>query len=229
MEIWLVILKRWQNINMRATNILLKRVFDIFFGILGLLIFAPLFILIGVLIKIDSRGPVFFKQERIGIHKRIYSIYKFRSMVVNAENIGAGIFNMKNDSRVTRVGNFLRNTSLDETPQFINIIMGDMSFVGPRPPVSYELGDLSQLTQEFNNRFRMRPGVTGLAQVNGRNELSWNEKVVYDNRYIELFEKYGILIDIKLLFLTVIKIIKNEGSHEMSENVERDRKRINRG
>jgi lipopolysaccharide/colanic/teichoic acid biosynthesis glycosyltransferase len=214
---------------MRATNILLKRVFDIFFGILGLLIFAPLFILIGVLIKIDSRGPVFFKQERIGIHKRIYSIYKFRSMVVNAENIGAGIFNMKNDSRVTRVGNFLRNTSLDETPQFINIIMGDMSFVGPRPPVSYELGDLSQLTQEFNNRFRMRPGVTGLAQVNGRNELSWNEKVVYDNRYIELFEKYGILIDIKLLFLTVIKIIKNEGSHEMSENVERDRKRINRG
>ncbi len=200
---------------MKTVNTLLKRVFDIFFGILGLLIFFPLFILIGVLIKTDSRGPIFFKQERVGLHKNIYSIYKFRTMVVNAENMGTGIFNMKNDSRVTRVGNFLRNTSLDEIPQFINIIMGSMSFVGPRPPVSYELGNLQELTQEFNDRFKMKPGVTGLAQVNGRNELSWDEKVKYDNRYIELFEKYGALIDIKLLFLTVVKIIKNEGSHEI--------------
>jgi len=214
---------------MKTVNTLLKRVFDIFFGILGLLIFFPLFILIGVLIKTDSRGPIFFKQERVGLHKNIYSIYKFRTMVVNAENMGTGIFNMKNDSRVTRVGNFLRNTSLDEIPQFINIIMGSMSFVGPRPPVSYELGNLQELTQEFNDRFKMKPGVTGLAQVNGRNELSWDEKVKYDNRYIELFEKYGVLIDIKLLFLTVVKIIKNEGSHEISENVERDRKRIDKG
>ena len=213
---------------MKTVNTLIKRIFDIFFGILGLLIFFPLFILIGVLIKTDSRGPIFFKQERVGLHKNIYSIYKFRTMVVNAENMGTGIFNMKNDSRVTRVGNFLRNTSLDEIPQFINIIMGSMSFVGPRPPVSYELGNLQELTQEFNDRFRMKPGVTGLAQVNGRNELSWDEKVKYDNRYIELFEKYGVLIDIKLLFLTVIKIIKNEGSHEISENVERDRKRIDK-
>lgn len=213
---------------MKTVNTLLKRIFDIFFGILGLLIFFPLFMLIGVLIKTDSRGPIFFKQERVGLHKKIYSIYKFRTMVVNAENMGTGIFNMKNDSRVTRVGNLLRNTSLDEIPQFINIIMGSMSFVGPRPPVSYELGNLQELTQEFNDRFRMKPGVTGLAQVNGRNELSWDEKVKYDNRYIELFEKYGVLIDIKLLFLTVVKIIKNEGSHEISENVERDRKRIDK-
>jgi undecaprenyl phosphate N,N'-diacetylbacillosamine 1-phosphate transferase len=213
---------------MKTVNILLKRIFDIFFGILGLLIFFPLFILIGVSIKIDSRGPIFFKQERVGLHKKIYSIYKFRTMVVNAENMGTGIFNMKNDSRVTRVGNFLRNTSLDEIPQFINIIMGSMSFVGPRPPVSYELGNLQKLTQEFNDRFRMKPGVTGLAQVNGRNELSWDEKVEYDNKYIELFKKYGILIDIKLILLTIVKIIKNEGSHETTENVERDMKRINR-
>jgi len=160
------------------------------------------------------------------MHKKIYPIYKFRSMVVNAENMGAGIFNMRNDNRVTRVGSFLRSTSLDEMPQFINIIMGDMSFVGPRPPVSYELGDLNKLNQEFENRFRMKPGITGLAQVSGRNELSWDEKVRYDNRYIELFEKYGILIDIKLLLLTVVKIIKNEGGYEISENIERDRKRI---
>jgi len=211
---------------MKTLNIFLKRAFDIFFGILGLLVFTPLFILIGVSIKIDSKGPIIFKQERVGMHKKIYPIYKFRSMVVNAENMGAGIFNMRNDNRVTRVGSFLRSTSLDEMPQFINIIMGDMSFVGPRPPVSYELGDLNKLNQEFENRFRMKPGITGLAQVSGRNELSWDEKVRYDNRYIELFEKYGILIDIKLLLLTVVKIIKNEGGYEISENIERDRKRI---
>jgi len=211
---------------MKTLNIFLKRAFDIFFGILGLLVFTPLFILIGVSIKIDSKGPIIFKQERVGMHKKIYPIYKFRSMVVNAENMGAGIFNMRNDNRVTRVGSFWRSTSLVEMPQFINIIMGDMSFVGPRPPVSYELGDLNKLNQEFENRFRMKPGITGLAQVSGRNELSWDEKVRYDNRYIELFEKYGILIDIKLLLLTVVKIIKNEGGYEISENIERDRKRI---
>lgn len=206
----------------------IKRVFDLILGVLGLISAFPLFLIIALFIKIESKGNIFFKQARLGKNLEPFFIYKFRSMVEGAEAMEAGIFNEIDDSRITRIGNLLRNTSLDEIPQLLNIIKGDMSFVGPRPPVTYELGDLNQLTQEFNDRFRMKPGVTGLAQVNGRNELSWDEKVKYDNRYIELFAKYGILIDIKLLFLTIVKIIKNEGSHELSENVERDRKRIDK-
>lgn len=207
-------------------NHILKRLFDIVFGVIGIIIVSPLFIIIAIAIKLDSKGSIFFKQARLGKDKKPYMIYKFRSMVENAENIGTGIFNMKNDSRVTKVGQFLRDTSLDEFPQFINIIKGDMSFVGPRPPVTYELGDLDELSQEFEDRFRMKPGVTGLAQVSGRNELSWDEKVKYDNKYIEDFNKLGILLDIKLILLTIVKVLKNEGSHELSENVEKDMARI---
>jgi len=213
---------------MHAFNLFIKRIFDLFFGVFGLIVLLPLLVLIIAGIKLDSKGPVFFSQARLGLNKRPFNIYKFRSMVVDAENMEEGIFNVKNDNRITKIGHFLRNTSLDEIPQLINILKGDMSFVGPRPPVTYELGDLNKLTPEFESRFKMKPGVTGLAQVSGRNELSWDEKVKYDNRYIDLFEKYGVLIDIKLILLTIVKVIKNEGSHEISENVGRDRKRINR-
>jgi undecaprenyl phosphate N,N'-diacetylbacillosamine 1-phosphate transferase len=204
-----------------------KRIFDLSFGVVGGVTTFPLLVLIGILIKIDSRGPILFKQSRLGKNKKPYIIYKFRTMVVGAEDMDAGIFNMKNDKRITKFGNFLRNTSIDEIPQLINIIKGDMSFVGPRPPVTYELGDLDKLTSKFESRFDMKPGVTGLAQVSGRNELSWDEKVTYDNRYIELFNKWGILIDIKLIMLTILKVVKNEGSHELIENVKKDKKRIN--
>jgi len=192
-----------------------------------LVLFFPIFIVISCLVKLDSKGPVLFSQLRLGLNKKPYKIYKFRSMVVDAENMREGIFNVENDKRITKVGNFLRNTSLDEVPQLINIFKGDMSFVGPRPPVIYELGDLNKLTPEFESRFEMKPGVTGLAQVSGRNELSWDEKVVFDNQYIALFNKWGILIDIKLILLTIVKVIKNEGSHEIAENVEKDKRRIN--
>ena len=210
------------------SSMIVKRVFDIFFGILGGVIFFPLFFVIGVLIKVDSEGPALFRQVRLGVNKKPYIMYKFRSMVVGAENMEAGIFNITNDNRVTKFGNFLRNSSIDEMPQLINIIKGDMSFVGPRPALTYELGDLDKLAPKFESRFDVKPGVTGLAQVNGRNELSWNEKVVYDNRYIELFKKWGIFIDIKIVLLTIVKVIKNEGSHEIVENVEIDKKRINK-
>jgi lipopolysaccharide/colanic/teichoic acid biosynthesis glycosyltransferase len=211
---------------MKQFHDIVKRLFDVVFGIIGFVFVSPLFVIVAIAIKLDSKGDIFFKQARLGKDKKPYMIYKFRSMVTNAENMGAGIFNMKNDSRVTKVGQFLRDTSIDELPQFINIINGTMSFVGPRPPVTYELGDLDDLTQEFNDRFRIKPGVTGLAQVSGRNELSWDEKVKFDNQYIEDFYKWGILIDIKLVLLTICKVIKNEGSHEIEENVEKDMARI---
>ncbi|WP_318435502.1 sugar transferase [Photobacterium leiognathi] len=204
----------------------LKRIFDLFFSIVGIILFSPFFIIIPILIKRESDGPVLFKQDRIGINGKIFSIYKFRSMVVNAENIGGGLFNTADDPRVTRVGNFLRNTSLDEIPQFLNILKGDMSFVGPRPPVTYELGDYNDWDEDLKKSFSIKPGVTGLAQVSGRNELNWDQKTKYNLEYLEKEKKYGLIYDVKIILLTIYKVIKNEGCHELSENIEKDKERI---
>lgn len=209
-------------------NEFIKRTFDIIFSLIGIIICSPVFIIVPILIKIDSPGPVFFKQARIGKDGKVFYIYKFRSMVVNAENMENGLFNTKDDPRITRLGNFLRNSSLDEVPQFINIMKGDMSFVGPRPPVTYELGSYDSWNEELKKSFSVKPGVTGLAQVSGRNELNWDQKTVFNLRYIENQKKYGLLYDIKIILLTIYKVIKNEGSHELEDNVEQDRKRINK-
>ena len=133
-------------------------------------------------------------------------MYKFRTMIENAENMGTGLFNYENDFRITKVGNFLRKSSLDELPQLLNIIKGDMAVVGPRPPVTYELGSYEDLNAEYKRRFTVLPGITGLAQVSGRNELLWDEKVKYDNEYIDLIKKYGFLIDIKIIALTFLNV-----------------------
>lgn len=195
---------------------------DIIGALFFIALFFPVYIIIAIIVKIDSKGPIFFKQLRLGKDGKEYYIYKFRSMVVNAEKMGTGLFNYANDPRVTKVGNFIRNTSLDEIPQIFNILKGDMSFVGPRPPVNYELGNYKDFTGELKKRFRVKPGVTGYAQVNGRNELSWDEKIVFDNKYIEDFYKWGILLDIRIIFITIIKVIKNEGSVELEENAKAD-------
>lgn len=204
----------------------LKRTFDVLFSIIGILVFIPFFIIIAIVIKIDSKGPIFFKQKRIGLDGKFFSILKFRSMIVNAEKVGTGIFNYKDDPRVTKIGKFLRGYSMDELPQIFNILSGDMSFVGPRPPVTYELGDYEHFEDELKKRFKVKPGVTGYAQINGRNELSWDEKIKFDNQYIKDFHKWGVLLDIKIIVVTIIKVIKREGSHELLENAEKDKARI---
>ena len=135
-------------------------------------------------------------------------------MVVGAEKAEMGLFNYANDSRVTHIGRKLRDTSLDELPQLINILKGDMSFVGPRPAVTYELGEFETLNKRYRKRFEVLPGITGLAQVSGRNEINWDKKVDYDNKYIDLFQKVGIWIDIKILFQTFIKVIKHSDIYE---------------
>ena len=142
-------------------------------------------------------------------------MYKFRSMVVNAETIGAGIFNFQNDPRVTTFGRFLRNSSIDELPQLINILKGDMSVIGPRPSVVNELGDYTTLNKKYKKRFSMKAGLTGLAQVEGRNDINWDEKVTFDNQYIDLFDRYGVLIDIKLILLSFIKVFKKDEIYEV--------------
>ncbi len=202
-------------------NKFLKRTFDILISFLMILLLLPLWIIMPIIIKIDSKGPVFFKQERRTKNGRIFKMYKFRSMVVNAEKQGAGLFNYENDPRVTKVGRFLRSSSIDELPQLFNVFKGDLSIVGPRPCVVYELGDFETLNAKYKKRFSVRAGITGLAQIKGRNENSWEEKVMYDNQYIDLFKKQGILIDIKILFGTVGKVFgkKNICEEKIDESL----------
>ena len=191
-----------------------KRIFDRVVSGLALIILSPLFLVIAVCIKLDSKGVIFFKQKRLGVNGKVFEMYKFRSMVPNAENMAAGLFNYENDPRVTKVGRFLRNSSLDELPQLYNVWKGDMSLVGPRPCVEYELGDYETLNRRYKKRFVVKPGITGLAQVKGRNDNDWEEKVRYDNRYIDLFRKYGCIVDLKILFLTVTKVFEKSDIYE---------------
>jgi lipopolysaccharide/colanic/teichoic acid biosynthesis glycosyltransferase len=195
----------------------LKRCMDLLFSIIAVIILSPVFVVIAAAIKIDTKGPVLFKQDRLTKDGRLFTMYKFRTMIENAEHMGTGLFNYADDFRVTKVGKVLRKSSLDELPQLFNIIKGDMSIVGPRPPVSYELGSYDDLNDEYKRRFTVLPGLTGLAQITGRNELPWDEKVKHDNRYIELFNKYGILIDIKVIFLTVVNVFKMKDIYEVKD------------
>ena len=178
------------------------------------MLLLPIWIIIPIAIKCDSKGPVFFKQERRTKKGKIFKMLKFRSMVVNAENMGTGLFNYENDPRVTKVGRFLRNTSIDELPQLFNIFAGKMSVVGPRQCVKNELGDFETLNRKYKKRFQMKAGLTGLAQVKGRNDIEWDKKVEFDNEYIDKFKKYGVFYDIKVLFLSVIKVFKKENIYE---------------
>ena len=196
-------------------HLLIKRIIDIIVSALVIVLCLPFWIIIPIAIKLDSNGPVFFKQSRRTKNGRLFNMLKFRSMVVNAEGTGTGLFNFENDPRVTKVGRFLRNTSLDELPQLFNILIGDMSIVGPRPCVSYELGDFDTLNKTYKKRFEAKAGLTGWAQIKGRNDISWPDKVIYDNEYIDLFKEKGIIIDIQIIFITALKVFKKENIYEV--------------
>lgn len=173
-----------------------------------LIILFPIFLISIFLILIFSGRPIFFYQDRLGKEFQIYKIIKFRTMKVNSEMSHTGLFTYKDDPRVTIIGKYLRLLSIDELPQLINVLKGDMSLVGPRPAVTYELGDINKLPKDYLNRFKIKPGITGLAQISGRNELSWDQKVKYDNQYIYTFNKYNILYDIYICIITPIKMLK---------------------
>lgn len=193
----------------RKINLLIKRVIDCLGSGIGLIIISPFLIIIAVLIKLSSKGPIFFKQERLGYHGKTFKIIKFRTMVVNAENIGSGIrINEKNDSRITKVGRFLRATSLDELPQLINVFVGDMSLVGPRPPVTYHpYKGYDNYPEWAKKRFEMRPGMTGLVQITTRSSATWDERIVVDNDYVD---KFSVLFDIKILLGTIKTVIEGK-------------------
>ncbi|WP_278244879.1 sugar transferase [Terrisporobacter glycolicus] len=183
---------------------------DIIFSLLLLIIGGIFLIIIGLVIKIDSPGPALFKQERLGLDGEVFKIYKFRSMCQGAEQKGTGVYSLKGDSRVTRVGKVVRATSIDELPQLINILKGEMSFIGPRPTLTYHPWKLEEYTEKQIQRFELRPGVTGLAQINGRKDLPWDERILYDVEYVR---NLSLMLDLKILLKTIVKVFK------MSDNV----------
>jgi sugar transferase EpsL len=192
-----------------------KRFIDVFCSAIILLFLWPVFLIIAIAIKLDSEGPVIFKQTRLGLDGKEFSIYKFRTMVVDAEK--GGVYSDDNDPRITRVGNILRKTSLDELSQIINILEGDMSFVGPRPPLTYHPWPIDEYTPEQLRMFEVRPGITGWAQINGRKAVEWNHRIELNVWYVD---NVSFLTDIKILFTTVLKVIKNEDNENVGATVQ---------
>ena len=203
--------------NFNATGLLYKRVLDIIGGLLGTIITLLLYPILGLAIKIDSPGPVLFKQKRVSRNGRVFDLYKFRSMYENAEELkkdlmaenqmNGAMFKVKNDPRITRVGKWLRKASLDEFPQFFNVLKGEMSLVGTRPPTPEEV---KVYLPQHLKRISMKPGITGLWQISGRNLITDFEKIVeLDCRYLE---NWRFLDDIKILFKTAIVVLKRKGA-----------------
>lgn len=194
-----------------------KRIFDILMSSVGLIVLSPLMLLIAILIKCEDGGPVIYKQKRVGKHEKIFRMYKFRSMVINADSLIAtlksknevkgAMFKIKDDPRVTKIGHFLRKHSLDELPQLINVLLGNMSLVGPRPPIPSEV---KQYTTYDKQRLYVVPGCTGLWQATERNSVGFNEMVLLDLKYIA---KASILFDFKIILKTVVIILKPNQSY----------------
>ena len=205
---------------------LVKRTSDIVIALLALVLLLPVWLIVALLIKLDSRGPVFFKQERVGMDGRVFLVYKFRTMYLNSDhrvhqeyqrkfiagdaaaNLGDDkrpAYKLSSDPRITRVGRWLRRSSLDEVPQLFNVLMGDMSVVGPRPPITYEV---EAYAPGHRRRLDMKPGLTGLWQVSGRNRLPFDEMVRLDLFYIE---NWSLLLDLKIILRTVLVILRGDG------------------
>lgn len=194
-------------------------------GVLGLLILWPVFLIIAVLIKLDSEGPVFFKQQRLGLKGKPFEIYKFRSMCVGAEQMGSGVYSNDGDPRVTKVGRILRATSLDELPQLINLANGTMHLISCRPPLLYHPWPLEEYSKEQLHMFDLRPGLTGWAQIHGRKDVEWNHRIELNCWYVD---HVSFLLDIKIFFITIVKVISNADNENIEETV-KEEKGIDRG
>lgn len=205
------------NRERRKLYLLLKRIFDFISSLIGLIIFFPIIIIIAVAIKLDSKGPIVFGHTRVGNNGKEIKVYKFRSMVKNAQEVFNNFtpeqkaefnknFKLENDPRITKVGKFLRKTSLDELPQLWNIIKGDMSVVGPRPIVKKEI---IKYGDSFKKVFSVKPGLTGYWQANGRSDTTYEERVAMDLYYVD---NRSLSLDFKIIIQTFVSVIKKEGA-----------------
>lgn len=196
---------------------IIKRTLDVLAAVIGSIVVSPIVLILAILVKIDSKGSVFFAHKRMGKDGKIIKVYKFRSMVINSEEILNNFtpeqkkefeknFKLENDPRITKMGNFLRKTSLDELPQLINILKGDMSVVGPRPIIQKEVAKYGEYAEKL---FSVKPGLTGYWQANGRSDTTYEERVEMDMYYID---NRSLSLDIKIIFKTIISVIKKEGA-----------------
>lgn len=184
----------------------IKRVMDFILSLIGIIILSPLFIVIMVAIKLDSKGPVFFEQKRVGIHKTYFTIFKFRTMRISAPKNEPTHLMQDPDRYITKVGKILRKTSLDELPQIVNILLGSMAIIGPRPAL-WNQYDLIEERDKYGAN-DILPGLTGLAQINGRDELPIKVKAEYDGKYAA---RMGLLMDLRCFFGTIFSVLKSEG------------------
>lgn len=186
-----------------------KRPMDIILSLIGLIILSPILLIVGMLIRIKLGSPIIFKQKRPGLNEEIFIMYKFRTMTDEKDKDGKLL---SNNIRLTKFGRILRSMSIDELPELINVLKGDMSLIGPRPLlVEY----LPRYNKYQARRHEVRPGITGLAQVNGRNAISWEDKFNYDVDYVE---NYNLIMDIKILMQTVFKVVKRENVNQSEKN-----------
>lgn len=192
---------------MRSVNLFLKRLMDILVALIALIIAFPVMLLVAIGVKLDSKGPIFFTQLRVGKDAKNFNIFKFRTMTVGADKVKDGLQVKAGDSRITSLGKFLRKTSLDELPQFINVLRGDISLVGPRPGLPEQL---KYFSEEQFGRVKMKPGITGLATVNGRASIPWSKRIELDLEYIE---RFSIWLDIKIMFKTVYIVLSGKDTY----------------
>lgn len=204
---------------MKKKYFIIKKIIDFVLSLLGIIVLSPLFLIFAIIIKIESRGPVFFKQKRVGKNKEYFNILKFRSMRTDTPKDMPTHMLKNADAYITKFGNFMRKTSLDELPQLINILKGDMSIVGPRPAL-WNQYDLIEERDKYNAN-DIRPGLTGWAQINGRDELPIKVKAKYDGEYVK---KVSFLFDLKIFFLTIGKVFKHEGIVEGEQKKEESKK-----
>ncbi|MGE5599122.1 MAG: sugar transferase [Bacteroidota bacterium] len=189
----------------RKSKLVLKRVFDLLMASTLLVVLFPCLVLLALLVWADSGRPILFHQERVGLRCRKFYILKFRTMVQGAPDFGLGVFTEENDPRITRVGRFLRRWSLDELPQLINVLRGEMSLIGPRPTMPYQVARYDEYQRR---RLLMPPGLTGWAQVNGRNSLTWPQRIQYDVWYVD---HWSLQLDLRILLRTLGTIWSRQG------------------
>ncbi len=196
-----------------------KRGLDLLISVLALVLLSPVLLVTALAVLLDSGRPVFFQQERVGFKGKVFRMYKFRSMVLNAEHTGSGVYSEEGDERVTKVGRILRALSIDELPQLINIIKGDMSLIGPRPPLTYHPWTIDKYTKEQLHMFDVRPGITGWAQINGRKAVEWHKRIELNNWYVD---HVSFPLDCKILFTTFYKVLSRADNFNKGKTIATD-------